>query len=485
MKLTRLLKTNSSQCDSLKLLQRTAFSLDGFLNPNNLKILRTFIITPTAKRVKPIQSCGVRQSESVHTMERNPAWTWAIRDFSSFCGRVGTPNKQIKKSKIFICQCRRPNSFFSSLFYSTNSSKMANVSAILKDQSALQVTKPARKKAPKISELGKTVQMDNVVAYAMAEEVDLESLELHLINQGLYKIGQMPQDVINALHVRGKYNVDQKPKEIFVFRDGSVVFWCVPEIERGAFMKMLSKYSVAPYLKSLVIYEREEMDIKFTNGKSGLVGEKIHLRQSLDDRLNGTRKEEKGQEKVLESHKGKEREEEEFHRLLEMYTFSNAMSQSVKLAIWEASLSKFVSSIVSVTDDLRHGNKIRMSRKQVLMKTGELFSLRHLINLSSDLLDTPDFYWDRGTLEPLYQSLFNHLNIARRTRVMNEKLSHCCELTELLSTQLNDAHHTRLEIMIIVLIMVEVVFECIHYAERYLKSNGSDSSILAASSSEV
>ncbi|GFR73757.1 required for meiotic nuclear division protein 1-like protein [Elysia marginata] len=57
---------------------------------------------------------------------------------------------------------------------------------------------------------------------------------------------------------------------------------------------------------------------------------------------------------------------------------------------------------------------------------------------------------------------------------MNEKLSHCCELTELLSSQLSDAHHTRLEVMIIVLIMVEVVFECIHYAERYLKSAGSD-----------
>ncbi|GFO15191.1 required for meiotic nuclear division protein 1 [Plakobranchus ocellatus] len=124
-----------------------------------------------------------------------------------------------------------------------------------------------------------------------------------------------------------------------------------------------------------------------------------------------------------------------------------------------------------------------MSRKQVLMKTGELFSLRHLINLSSDLLDTPDFYWDRAVLEPLYQSLCNHLNIARRTRVMNEKLSHCCELTELLSTQLNDAHHTRLEVMIIVLILVEVVFECIHYVERYWESQVSKRS--ASSSSEV
>ncbi|GFO10554.1 required for meiotic nuclear division protein 1-like protein [Plakobranchus ocellatus] len=360
---------------------------------------------------------------------------------------------------------------------------MPNVSAILKNHSALQVTKPARKKAPKISDQGKTVQVDNVVAYAIAEEVNLEALETHLINQGLYTIGEMPQDVTNAVLVRGKYNVDQKAKEIFVFRDGSVVFWCVPEIERGAFMKMLSKYAHAPYLTSLVIYEREELDIKFRNGKSGLVGETIHLRQS-PERSGQERKSKTGHITDEESDTISIRErEDDYHRLLEMYTFSNALSQSVKLAIWEASLSKFVTSIVSVTEDLRHGNKIRMSRKQVLMKTGELFSLRHLINLSSDLLDTPDFYWDRAVLEPLYQSLCNHLNIARRTRVMNEKLSHCCELTELLSTQLNDAHHTRLEVMIIVLILVEVVFECIHYVERYWESQVSKRS--ASSSSEV
>lgn len=51
---------------------------------------------------------------------------------------------------------------------------------------------------------------------------------------------------------------------------------------------------------------------------------------------------------------------------------------------------------------------------------------------------------------------------------MNEKLSHCIELNDLVSSKLNDVHHIRLEWMIIVLIMVEVVFEFLHYAERYL-----------------
>ena len=39
---------------------------------------------------------------------------------------------------------------------------------------------------------------------------------------------------------------------------------------------------------------------------------------------------------------------------------------------------------------------------------------------------------------------------------MNKKINYCAELTELLTDHLNDKHHTRLEWMIIVLIMVEV-----------------------------
>lgn len=50
---------------------------------------------------------------------------------------------------------------------------------------------------------------------------------------------------------------------------------------------------------------------------------------------------------------------------------------------------------------------------------------------------------------------------------MNDKLNHCIELADLVSSKLNDVHHIRLEWMIIILIMVEVVFEFLHYAERW------------------
>lgn len=158
---------------------------------------------------------------------------------------------------------------------------------------------------------------------------------------------------------------------------------------------------------------------------------------------------------------------QEKDNMLEKYTFSNAMSLSVKLGIWEASLDKYVESMAYVTEDLKQGNKIKMTRAEMLRKTGELFALRHLINLSSDLLDTPDFYWDREQLENLYSHTNNHFNISKRTRVMNEKINHCVELADLITSNLNDIHHVRLEKIIIYLILIEVMFECIHYAERY------------------
>lgn len=159
------------------------------------------------------------------------------------------------------------------------------------------------------------------------------------------------------------------------------------------------------------------------------------------------------------------------------------MSLSVKLGIWEASLEQYVDSIEVLTEDLKRGNRIRISREDCLRKHGELFALRHLINLGSDLLDVPDFYWEHEQLEKLYLQTCAYFSISKRTKVrtlknfhqfltalfqvMNEKLNHCVELIELISSHLTDNHHTRLEWMIIILIMVEVAFETLHYVERF------------------
>lgn len=52
-----------------------------------------------------------------------------------------------------------------------------------------------------------------------------------------------------------------------------------------------------------------------------------------------------------------------------------------------------------------------------LWTTAVTILFRHRINLSSDLLITPDFYWDREKLEELYDKTCQFLNINRRVKV--------------------------------------------------------------------
>lgn len=282
-----------------------------------------------------------------------------------------------------------------------------------------------------------------VTAYATAEEYDLERLSDGLIKQNLYKPVDLLDDPLtkggaDVIHAVANYELSSEKRQIYFFREGSVVFWNVPELECISVLDFLKHYQIGTYYRSLVIAEKEIMNYSYnTSGKkSALDSSKFCLDNSpgrCDHDIN-----------------------------LEKFTLSNAMSLSVKLAIWEASLNHYIDSIEYVVEDLKSGKALRISRKEVTRKTGELFGLRHSINLSSDLLDVPDFYWENDELETLYLQLCSYFSISRRTRVMNEKLNHCMELVELLTSHLSDRHHVRLEWMIIVLIMIEVMIETLH-----------------------
>ncbi|XP_051160026.1 required for meiotic nuclear division protein 1 homolog [Leptopilina boulardi] len=279
-----------------------------------------------------------------------------------------------------------------------------------------------------------------VKALATAEEYNLEALMEGLKRQDLYipqkfRTSSKPEpDVIQAIP---KYEVGQEPREIYFFREGTVVLWNIPELELGNVLQFLKNYEDNSYKNDLIHAEGEVMSYTYAEK-----GKRSHLKDGDIVLAPDTNEYDK-------------------------YTFSNAVAQSVKLGIWEASLNLYVNSIEFVTEDLKAGRTIKMTREEVLRKQGELFALRHLINLSSDLLDTPDFYWERDDLETLYHQTCSNFNITKRTRVMNEKINHCVELVELLSSHLSDKHHVRLEWMIIILIMVEVGFEILHYIDRY------------------
>lgn len=228
----------------------------------------------------------------------------------------------------------------------------------------------------------------SVFAYATADEYDLESLHTALTKQDLYETKKFYTECgEDVLHVRSKINIEPEARDIFFFREGSVVLWNCDEPEARTILRNLKQFEISPYDDAVIKEEKEIMNYAYVDSQGGYLKDETFFVQ-----LNG-----EGD--------------------LEKYTFSNAMTSSVKLGIWEATLDNYIDGLANFTNDLKEGRRIKMSRASVLQKTGELFALKHLINLESDLLETPDFYWDREALEHLFTKTCSYFSISKRKRV--------------------------------------------------------------------
>jgi len=324
---------------------------------------------------------------------------------------------------------------------STNSQKIGNT-----NEPAEKPSKTTSKRYSKIPLEGQEKMKLKVIAYSTAEGYDINSLRSELLKEGLYELVNVASDADKEiLCVKGKYKTiqtspDEEPRNIFIFQDGTCVFWNVSDsAERKSVLHVVRKNAFRPYDHTLVNSEIEM------------------LTYSYDEKLNAATV---GNNHINLPMSSFERS------LLEKYTFSDAVSLSVKLAIWEAKLESFIESIEHISEDLKYARKSKLTSEQVLQKTGELYTMRHHVNLRSDLLDTPDWYWDREDLETLYTRMITFLDIPKRTRVYNEKLNHCIDLMKLIESNMNDKKHTRLEWFIILLITIETFFGILSFLQN-------------------
>lgn len=145
------------------------------------------------------------------------------------------------------------------------------------------------------------------------------------------------------------------------------------------------------------------------------------------------------------------------HEVLTKLAVSHGIAQSVRLEVFETSLQKTFNSTKQIPQDLAKKGKIPLSRKEIRRKMGELFIERNSINLHMDVLDTPEFFWEYPELEPYYTMMANYLDIRTRVEVLNQRLDVVHGLFEMLGTELNHLHSSRLEMTIICLIVIEVV----------------------------
>ena len=144
-------------------------------------------------------------------------------------------------------------------------------------------------------------------------------------------------------------------------------------------------------------------------------------------------------------------------------SMAHALSQSAKLAAFEQSIMDLIRSTRHLTDELAGRGKTSLSHQGLAQMIGQLFASRQSINLHTDILDTPEFFWRRPKYEPYYQSVSDFMDLSQRIEILNKRLDVIQELYQMLSDELRHEHSSRLEWIIIVLILFEFVLGLLTY----------------------
>jgi uncharacterized Rmd1/YagE family protein len=142
---------------------------------------------------------------------------------------------------------------------------------------------------------------------------------------------------------------------------------------------------------------------------------------------------------------------------MQKLAISYAIAQSGKLAVFEEGVNAIVEKSSQLPQQLAHEGKVPFSRKDIFKRMGELFIERTRVNLNSNVLDIPEFFWENPELEPVYRKTAYYLDMSKRVDGMNKKLTVIHDFLDILSSELNHQHSSRLELTIIVLIVIEVL----------------------------
>ena len=146
-----------------------------------------------------------------------------------------------------------------------------------------------------------------------------------------------------------------------------------------------------------------------------------------------------------------------------MLSLSYGFSQSIKLKYYEDRLESLINQYMPLTNNLVEKARMAISRKRIQKIIGEIILAKTEINLVSDLLYQPKFFWQNASFEADFIKLQRYLDITERTRTLNEKLNTLNEIFVLFNGYLETNHGHRLEIIIIALIAVEIIFNMLNF----------------------
>ncbi len=146
---------------------------------------------------------------------------------------------------------------------------------------------------------------------------------------------------------------------------------------------------------------------------------------------------------------------------------SATVGQSVALKHCELSVSKALKNAAPIVQALQRRGALITSEKSILKTVGFTLAVRDAILAKLSLFDDPAETWQSERLSRLHNLLGEHFDITKRLSALNEKLTFLSDLNTMLMSLLHNRTSHRLEWVVILLIVTEVVFSFHHFFSTF------------------
>ncbi len=260
------------------------------------------------------------------------------------------------------------------------------------------------------------------VAFCTAGSYDLAGLGNSFKREGY--ITRLSRDVLHISSI-------ETPADIFFFNHGSFVCWGLKKPEEQKWLQRAQAFAINP---------RKNIEIDhfcFCFGDE--ISIEAHERFKLDMITLDT---DNAQVKLA---------------------ISYGLAQSVKLETFEDAIQAAIKRNANLPEEIATHGVISLSRRVILKHMGEIFIARSSINLNSEYLDVPEFFWRNQNLESFYMMTKKFLDLPSRVSALNQKLDVLQDLLDIFNSQVQHRHSSFLEMIIILLILIEIAISLVHF----------------------
>jgi len=140
-----------------------------------------------------------------------------------------------------------------------------------------------------------------------------------------------------------------------------------------------------------------------------------------------------------------------------MLVVADALAKSVVLARDEREVSAVVEMIEPFARQLAEKGRTPEGRHAILKHIGNALLVQHRVSGRVAVAEKPDVVWDRPDLDRLYARLEDEYELKERAIALSRKLAVISDTAEVLTDMIDTKRSLRLEFIIVVLILFEIV----------------------------